>query len=104
MEQAFLQAILERPAADDSWLVMADWLEENGHGPRSELVRLTVELRHETRVRVRSAVYNPQMNGVIITGAKRIPPGRWLTATVLGVRDLAGNVLQGGYTFRVKNN
>ena len=55
MEQAFLQAIMERPAADDSWLVLADWLEENGNGPRAELVRLQIELRHEGRVRARTA-------------------------------------------------
>jgi uncharacterized protein (TIGR02996 family) len=55
MEQAFLRAILERPGANADWLVMADWLEENGHGPRAELVRLQVELRQETAVRARSA-------------------------------------------------
>jgi uncharacterized protein (TIGR02996 family) len=55
MEQAFLQAILERPAAEDSWLVLADWLEENGNGLRAELLRLQIELRHEGRVRARTA-------------------------------------------------
>jgi uncharacterized protein (TIGR02996 family) len=55
MEQAFLQALLERPAAEDSWLVLADWLEENGNGLRAELLRLQIELRHEGRVRARTA-------------------------------------------------
>jgi uncharacterized protein (TIGR02996 family) len=55
MEQAFLQAILERPSADDSWLVLADWLEENGNGPRAELVRLQITLRREARPRARTA-------------------------------------------------
>jgi uncharacterized protein (TIGR02996 family) len=54
MEQAFLQAILEKPTAEDSWLVLADWLEENGNGLRAELLRLQIALRHEGRVRART--------------------------------------------------
>src|SRR5215203_1758022 len=39
-EDAFLQAIAEDPGgATETWLVLADWLEERGD-PRGELVRL----------------------------------------------------------------
>ncbi|MFO0929626.1 MAG: SUMF1/EgtB/PvdO family nonheme iron enzyme [Gemmataceae bacterium] len=46
-EAAFLDAIRERPEDDSSWLVLADWLEENGQPERSELARLQVLLRRD---------------------------------------------------------
>jgi uncharacterized protein (TIGR02996 family) len=49
MEEAFLQAILENPAADDDWCALADWLEEDGQADRAELVRLQVALRKGPR-------------------------------------------------------
>jgi uncharacterized protein (TIGR02996 family) len=36
----FLQAIDDDPADETNWLVMADWLEDNGDPRRAELVRL----------------------------------------------------------------
>jgi uncharacterized protein (TIGR02996 family) len=40
-EEALLRAVVERPAeATDTWLVLADWLEEHGRGPHAELIRL----------------------------------------------------------------
>jgi uncharacterized protein (TIGR02996 family) len=53
-EDDFLQAILADPAATDTWLVLADWLEENGQDARSELLRLQVKLRGEGNLRARS--------------------------------------------------
>jgi uncharacterized protein (TIGR02996 family) len=44
LEQALLRAIHENPADDTPWLVLADWLEEQGD-PRAELVRLQQHLR-----------------------------------------------------------
>src|SRR5687768_17601528 len=38
-EQGFLQALLADPAGAETWLVLADWLEERDD-PRFELVRL----------------------------------------------------------------
>jgi uncharacterized protein (TIGR02996 family) len=52
-EAYFLQAILADPGADDCWLVLADWLEEQGQTDRAELVRLQVLLRKEKRWRPR---------------------------------------------------
>ncbi|MFO0880345.1 MAG: SUMF1/EgtB/PvdO family nonheme iron enzyme [Gemmataceae bacterium] len=53
-EAFFLQAILSDPAANDSWLVLGDWLEEQGQLERAELVRLQVQLRLEKRWRPRA--------------------------------------------------
>src|SRR5262249_38734152 len=53
-EDDFLQAILADPEATDTWLVLADWLEENGQDARSELLRLQFKLRNEANLRARS--------------------------------------------------
>jgi uncharacterized protein (TIGR02996 family) len=45
MEEGFLQAILDNPNDNDTWLVLADWLEEQDQLDRAELVRLQVQLR-----------------------------------------------------------
>lgn len=39
-----LRAVLADPASDDSRLIYADWLEENGERDRAEFVRVQVEL------------------------------------------------------------
>jgi uncharacterized protein (TIGR02996 family) len=54
METAFREAILENPAEDDTWLVLADWLEEQGQPERSELIRLQLSLRKQLPHRDRS--------------------------------------------------
>jgi len=41
-EAAFLRAIAESPRDELLHLIFADWLEENGHADRSELIRLQV--------------------------------------------------------------
>jgi uncharacterized protein (TIGR02996 family) len=46
LEAVLLQATHEDPADDTPWLVLADWLEEQGD-PRAELVRLQLLLRGE---------------------------------------------------------
>jgi uncharacterized protein (TIGR02996 family) len=43
MEEALLAAICEHPGEETTWLVLADWLEEQGD-PRGELLRLTRSL------------------------------------------------------------
>jgi uncharacterized protein (TIGR02996 family) len=53
MEAGFLQAIRDSPAALDTWLVLADWLEEQRQADRAELVRLSVQLRQELDRRAR---------------------------------------------------
>jgi uncharacterized protein (TIGR02996 family) len=61
-EAAFLRAIAEEGEDNTSRLVFADWLEEQGEGPRAEFIRVQCELaspqlaenrRHELRVRER---------------------------------------------------
>src|SRR5215472_2931540 len=42
-EQAFLQAIIEKPDDDGVRLIYADWLEENGQPERAEFIRLQIE-------------------------------------------------------------
>ncbi|MGL4552365.1 MAG: SUMF1/EgtB/PvdO family nonheme iron enzyme [Gemmataceae bacterium] len=49
-EDDFLLAILADPAAEDTWLVLADWLEEDGQADRAELLRLQIQLRAEPRI------------------------------------------------------
>ncbi len=46
LEEALFQAIHEEPDDDTPWLVLADWLEEQGD-PRAELLRLQLLLRGE---------------------------------------------------------
>jgi uncharacterized protein (TIGR02996 family) len=54
MEHALLQAIQECPEDDASWLVLADWLEDQGDA-RGEVVRLTRSLRRDLDEDVRRA-------------------------------------------------
>src|SRR5689334_12668099 len=44
-EQVLMQALHDDPADDTTWLVLADWLEEQGQAERAELTRLRVTLR-----------------------------------------------------------
>jgi uncharacterized protein (TIGR02996 family) len=55
LEEALLQAIRDQPADDASWLVLSDYLEEQGQPDRAELVRLTLRLRRADRARGRNA-------------------------------------------------
>src|SRR5262245_4798063 len=54
MEDAFFQAILDNPAANDTWLVLADWLQEQDQPDRADLVRLQVRLRGPLPARERT--------------------------------------------------
>ena len=44
-EEAFLQAVCERPADNEPRLVFADWLEKHGQRDRAEFIRLQCEVR-----------------------------------------------------------
>ena len=46
LEQAILHVLHDNPADEASWLVLSDWLEEQGQDQRSELLRLHRGLRH----------------------------------------------------------
>jgi uncharacterized protein (TIGR02996 family) len=63
--RALFAGVVERPDDDAPRLVLADWLEENGHPERAELIRLQIELertpRHDPRhaeLRRRDAEFN----------------------------------------------
>jgi uncharacterized protein (TIGR02996 family) len=45
---AFLDAVIENPDDDTPRLVFADWLEEQGRGPRAEFIRVQCELARLT--------------------------------------------------------
>jgi uncharacterized protein (TIGR02996 family) len=45
VEQALMAAIHDSPGDETSWLVLADWLEEQGEADRAELLRLHRRLR-----------------------------------------------------------
>lgn len=42
--QSLLRAVLADPQDDTPRLVLADWLEENGHGPRAEFIRVQCQM------------------------------------------------------------
>ncbi len=59
--------------------------------------RLTYTINGRTRrLRIRSVTYEPLTNSLAIALAGKVPARRWLTVTVLGVKDLSGNGLEGG--------
>jgi uncharacterized protein (TIGR02996 family) len=70
MEAAFLQAILDNPREHGTWLVLGDWLEEQGDGDRAELVRLQIRLRGRVPVRERSGL-EKQLRKLLAAG---VPP------------------------------
>src|SRR4051812_33953332 len=92
MEEAILQAIHDSPNEPTSWLVLTDWLEENGQSDRADLMRLHVRLREpglapdrgnlEKRVRallfkgVRPAV--PTLVNSLGMTLVLVPPGTFL--------------------------
>lgn len=45
MEKAFHQALIERPGDEAGWLVLADWLDDQGRSEQGELTRLHARLR-----------------------------------------------------------
>jgi uncharacterized protein (TIGR02996 family) len=73
MEQAFTQAILERPEADDTWLVLADWLTESAQEERGELVRLQAELRREGDLQ-RRAKPEARVQELLARGVRPVVP------------------------------
>jgi uncharacterized protein (TIGR02996 family) len=91
MESAFREAILDNAAEDDSWLVLADWLEEQGQLERAELARLQVSLRKSMPQRERARL-GSQVQKLLASGVRPwvasvtnslgmrlvlVPPGRF---------------------------
>ncbi len=72
-EDDFLQAILADPSAQDTWHVLADWLEENGLDARAELMRLQVRLREEPSLRLRSPL-EKRVRALLASGIKPCVP------------------------------
>ncbi|MBY0230503.1 MAG: SUMF1/EgtB/PvdO family nonheme iron enzyme [Gemmataceae bacterium] len=72
-EDVLLQAVLADPAAGDTWLVLADWLEETGQDDRAELLRLQIRLRSEPNLRARSAP-EKRVRALLAAGVKPCVP------------------------------
>jgi uncharacterized protein (TIGR02996 family) len=73
MEAAFLGAIHEKPDDDDNWLVLTDWLEEDGQAERAELVRLQLRLRREPILR-RRRVDEARVQALLAGGVRPCVP------------------------------
>jgi uncharacterized protein (TIGR02996 family) len=97
-EAAFLRAIAGSPADPTAWLVLADWLEENGQPERAELLRLRQDLLRELRAPDRPA-REARLQELIASGVRPpvpqvvnslgmrlalIPPGRFLMGSPRG--------------------
>lgn len=72
-ENDFLQAILAEPTAEDTWLVLADWLEETNQPQRAELLRLQIQLRQETRITYRAG-REARVRALLAAGVKPCSP------------------------------
>jgi uncharacterized protein (TIGR02996 family) len=96
MEGAFLKAIHDQPAEEASWLVLADWLEEQNQPERAELVRLHVQLRTPLKARARGPLQRravellaagfrpavPVLTNSIGMSFVLIPPGSFLMGSL----------------------
>ncbi len=93
IEHAVVQAIHDNPSDETSWLVLADWLEENGQADRAEMLRLNRQLRplqtdserkpledrFQKLLRAGVVPYAPTVTNSIGMKLALIPPGHfWL--------------------------
>jgi uncharacterized protein (TIGR02996 family) len=93
IEHAVVQAIHDNPSDETSWLVLADWLEENGQADRAEMLRLQRQLRSlqsdserkpledrfQKMLRAGVVPYVPTVTNSIDMKLALIPPGHfWL--------------------------
>src|SRR5262245_22790663 len=81
LETALLDAIAETPDDPTPWLVLADWLEDQGD-PRAELFRLTLSLRLEPK-HEEFAVRQGRVQELLADGVAPLVP-RW-TDPVVGI-------------------
>jgi uncharacterized protein (TIGR02996 family) len=88
-EEAFLEALHEDPADDTTWLVLADWLEDQNQPERAELARLRVSLRQNLPKTKRDTQMRRQQ--------KLLERGVWLGVPLLHlVPDLTLALIQPG--------
>jgi uncharacterized protein (TIGR02996 family) len=104
MEAAFLQALHADPTDEATWLALADWLEDDGQGDRTELVRLvrrlqTLPVMKRTKERARledrvaellNAGVRPVVPEVVNSIGMRlalIPPGRFRMGSPAGEKE-----------------
>ncbi len=73
--EGFLQAISEEPADETNWLVMSDWLEENGDPQRAELVRLQRSLQTRIRSTARQQA-EERIRDLLVAGVRLCSPIR----------------------------
>jgi uncharacterized protein (TIGR02996 family) len=72
LEEALLQAVHDDPTDEAPWLVLADWLEEQGDR-RAELLRLQLRLRGQMRDPAREELEG-QARDLIATGVRPCAP------------------------------
>jgi uncharacterized protein (TIGR02996 family) len=72
MEQAFLASIVAQPEDPSTWLILADWLEDQSD-PRAELVRLTWSLQHDT-THSAFAQRQQRVQGLLASGVQPVVP------------------------------
>jgi uncharacterized protein (TIGR02996 family) len=105
-EDVLLAAIVRDPGDDLAWLVLADWLEEDGQPARAELLRLTRALRgvawneperpqREQRVveLLNSGVEpaNPVLANCVGMRFRLVPPGHFLMGAADDEREAGGD-------------
>jgi uncharacterized protein (TIGR02996 family) len=73
MEEAILQAIHDSPNEQTSWLVLTDWLEENGQSEKAELMRLHFQLR-QPGVTPKRANLEMRARALLVKGARPVVP------------------------------
>jgi uncharacterized protein (TIGR02996 family) len=94
VERGLLQAILDNPADDTAWLVLGDWLEEQGQDERAELLRRSRSLR-ELPEGPERALAEQRVAGLLIAGVRPCVP---IITNSIGVRFAlipAGTFLMG---------
>src|SRR4051794_38768667 len=74
-----LAAIREEPTESTHWLVLADWLEEDGQGERAELVRLQWSLR-DARGGAKRRAAEERVRELLLAGVRPCAP-TWVSAT-----------------------
>jgi uncharacterized protein (TIGR02996 family) len=72
-EEALLRAILDDPTDETPWLVLGDWLEEQGQDDRAELLRLSRSLRTLPPVQERQHA-EQRVAQLLIAGVKPCVP------------------------------
>jgi uncharacterized protein (TIGR02996 family) len=92
--EGFLASIAQNPRDDDLWLILADWLDEQGD-PRSELVRLQHALRQQGSA-LECAAKEERLRTLLAAGVRPLVPRLTNSLGLEMVRLSAGAFWMGG--------